>query len=302
MIIVKIKKSGGMFAQIFCQILNILENLEKYDIYPYFEIESKCYGIGECKQFIPYYLVHNYDYKTNNNKKINSNFLELCKEGIIKKDNDNIQICFKFLYKKLKKKINLNNSNRLFFKYFDISKDIKYEINEILKKEFNGFKILGLHYRSTDKMKPNSNHSGYKESYYFDDNDTISIIKNEIKINNYNKLFIATDDRRIIEKIKQHINIKIFSYIGNFTRLDGICLHNNKLIKSDNDRYQMGKSAIIDSFLLSNCNFVLKYCSMLSAFSLIINPNLKINKLNKPNYNWFPENLIKNYTTEKNNL
>ena len=286
---------GGFFAQVINRILEILLKLEKYNIYPYFEFHSNLYGLGINKEIIPYYLIHNYDYKANNNISFDNEILDIF---TYKLENENIIFDFKEIHKKWKSEPKtLVEGNRIWFKYFDFSTTIKNEFNKLHTQLFNNDNILGLHYRGTDKMGPKIK-KGYNESYYIDFKETLKIIKKELKRLNTNKLFVATDDSSIINEIKNDINnVDIITVKHDFETTCGVPLHRHSKNNdaSDNIKYKIGSSAIFDALLLSKCKCVLKYASQLSAYSALFNPSLEIYRLNRPNYSWYPEKLIQNY-------
>lgn len=286
---------GGFFAQIINRILEILLKLEKYNIYPYFEIHSDLYGLTDNKEIVPYYLVHNYDYETNNGISFDNEILDIFS---YKLENEDIILDFKEIHKKWKSEPKtLVEGNRIWFKYFDFSTIVKNEFNKLHTQLFNNDIILGLHYRGTDKMASKIK-KGYNESNYIDFKETLKIIKKELERLNTNKLFIASDDSSIINEIKSEINnVEIITIKHNFETTNGFPLHRNTKNKHATDtlKYKIGTSAIIDALLLSKCTYVLKYASQLSAYSALFNPSLEIYRLNKPNYTWYPEKLIQSY-------
>jgi hypothetical protein len=55
------------------------------------------------------------------------------------------------------------------------------------------------------------------------------------------------------------------------------------------------KNAIVNSLVLSKCNFVLKTHSQLSGYSKIFNPDLEIYRINKCNCEYWPDSDIPIY-------
>ena len=286
---------GGFFAQILNRVFEILLMLEKHKIYPCFQIHSNLYGLGDNKDIIPYYLIHNYNYKTNNGMIFNSIIMDTFS---YKYEDGNIVFEFIDIHKKWNSTPNsLTEANRLLFKYFDFADGLKNEISKLHTELFVDDNIVGLHYRGTDKMGSKTG-KGYSESFYIDFGTTVKIIKQEFKRLNTNNLFVATDDSRILNVLKKRImNINIITINHPYGTTPGVPLHRNPDNNNANDdiKYKIGSSAIIDCVLLSKCKCLIKYASQLSAYSAVINPKLQVFRVNKCNYGWFPENKIKIY-------
>lgn len=286
---------GGFFAQIINRVFQILLKFEEYNIYPYFEIHSDLYGLGDNKEIIPYYFVHNYNYNTNNDVQFNPILLDTFNHTI---ENDNIVLNFIDITKKWNSvPRTLIEANKLFFKYFDFSLNIKNEFNKLYKELFIDDNILGFHYRGTDKMGPEVR-IAYSESFYINFDTTLEILKKELKRLNTNKMFVAADDSKILTLLQDNIpNLQIITVTHDYETTSGIPLHKNPKNNNANKstKYKIGSSAIIDSLLLSKCKCLIKYASHLSAYSILFNPNLEAYRLNKCNYSWFPENRIKDY-------
>ena len=184
--------------------------------------------------------------------------------------------------------------NKLFFKYFKIPKELE-EISE----QYNLNDFLGIHFRGTDKTSDiHMNEPITKNEFYI-------IIDSFIKENSYIKnIFLATDEGDILDYLKNKYNDIKFVTSRNF--------NTNLFWKNNNDIVRNGKEAMIDMLCLSKCKIVLKVSSALSAFAKLINPNLKIYKLNAlkmfVDIPYFPDAYIplleknENYTDECNKI
>lgn len=288
--------SGGLFAQIFNRILEILHRLKEHNIYPLFKIHSRLYGLGESKNIIPHLIMHNYNYETNNNKQCDNILFEL-----FPYENKNNDYVFKLVDIRRKWRYTLRTleeGNKLFFEYFVFPNKIMNDVEHLYKLYFNDKKVLGFHYRATDKMGAPGNYGdkGYCETYYFQLRKTVDILRKELKILNTNTIFVACDNKSVLNTLSDEIeNINIISIDYNFPHNNGTPIHSYGAIKSDNDKLNMGISAIIDTMLLSKCNKLIKYGSQMSAYAVLINPKLEAVRLNRTNYNWYPESHIKQY-------
>lgn len=151
--------------------------------------------------------------------------------------------------------------NRLFFKYFTIPIEF-----ENIANSYNLSNYLGIHFRGTDKTLDRFlNEPITKEEFYI-------IIDSYINVNNIQNIFLATDEHNVLEYFKtKYKNINFLSS-RDFT--------GNLYWKGNNNVFKNAKDAMIDMLCLSKCNAVLKVSSALSSFSKVINPDLKIYKLN----------------------
>jgi hypothetical protein len=184
--------------------------------------------------------------------------------------------------------------NSLFFKYFTIPK----ELDEIAEN-YNLNNSLGIHFRGTDKTMDicQNNPITIEEFYIIID----SYLKNNTNITN---IFIATDEKNIVEYLKNK-----YSYITFVTSRN---LDKNIFWKNNDDVISNGQEAMIDMLCLSKCKTVLKVSSALSSFSKIINPKLNIFRLNAlkmfADIPYFPDAYIPllekndNYTEECNKI
>ena len=150
--------------------------------------------------------------------------------------------------------------NKLFFKYFRFPKELEEKSNLPNLSE-----CLGLHFRGTDKTTDRNMNTPMTKTDFF------TIIDSYIVANNIKHIFLATDEKEVYDYLQsKYSHIHVLSSRG----FDGnLFWRGNK--EADNAKY-----AIIDMLCLSKCNVVLKVSSALSSFSKLINPNLKIFRLN----------------------
>ena len=292
---IKSKKAfqQGLFANIFCQLLELLPFLKKNNIYPEFDISSSLYGIGVAKKVFPHYIHHNYDFKNNNNIEPNMSVITTISNDNSK--DDYIEIYFEDIFNKYStKSMPINNANNLFFEYFSFP-ELIYDEYKILASQYLEKKIMGLHYRGTDKIQKDPTSKAYSESRFLDLTNVIDILHNELAKREIDTLYIASDDPSIILILKEKLlNIDVIYFSYDFKNVPNKSYHHHQT--NDVDRLKMGLSAIRDVLMLSECNVVFKYCSQMSAFCKVINPNLEMYRLNHPNYCWFPESIIPVYS------
>jgi hypothetical protein len=102
--------------------------------------------------------------------------------------------------------------------------------------------------------------------------DFCRIADSYIISNNIKKIFLATDETELFDYFKNKYTDIHFLTSRNFK--------NNLFWKGNNDVFENAKEAMIDMLCLSKCDTVIKVSSALSAFSKLINPNLKIYRVN----------------------
>jgi hypothetical protein len=153
------------------------------------------------------------------------------------------------------------NLNKLFFKYFKIPQEL-----ENIANSYNLNDCLGLHFRGTDKTTDSIMNEPVTKD------DFCKIADSYIISNNIKKIFLATDEPKLFDYFKNKYTDIHFLTSRNFK--------NNLFWKGNNDVFENAKEAMIDMLCLSKCDTVIKVSSALSAFSKLINPNLKIYRVN----------------------
>tara|TARA_B110000208_G_C11780560_1_gene433667 strand:+ start:1622 stop:2725 length:1104 start_codon:yes stop_codon:yes gene_type:complete len=285
--------------------LNIQYFSHNYGVYPNFQV------IGDYIQL---------NYIPDNNVK-NKQFDELiCLGNLFRKicgtqtRNEETNYFYSF-------KNNFKLANEIFFRYFKFSEEIN-NIVEIFSKQFENKKVLGLHYRGTDKNKVN-----WVNNISID--EFLIILDDHLVNNKYDILFLSTDDSYCLKKIKEKYKKKytILTY-DNIENEDNNSIHLNRLklmtkivkdIKKSLKHQRsidelenklkheslinnnLLKDVIICSLILSKCNLVLKTHSQVSAYAKIFNPELEIYRTNACFEGYWPDSHIPLLDCEKIN-
>ena len=142
--------------------------------------------------------------------------------------------------------------------------DIKKEIDLYYNQNIKGNKVLGIHKRGTDI---GYHHDKKKMIEYF---SYIDAVKSD-----YDLIFLSTDERNVVDEFKKRYdNVINYSYktLSTSDKIPSFALDKK-------NGYQKGKDAIIDAYILSKCDFLLKTNSNLSNFSVLCNENLKFKTL-----------------------
>lgn len=137
---------------------------------------------------------------------------------------------------------------------------IKDKIELFYKENFYNKKVLGIHKRGTD-IGMHHRIIGFEEYC-----QEIYLIKDE-----YDTIFITTDERVVVDNLKERYN-NVISY-----SYDTLSNSNDKpsFKMGYGNTYKMGEDTIVDAYLLSKTDFLIKPNSNLSNFALLNNSNLK---------------------------
>lgn len=158
-----------------------------------------------------------------------------------------------------------------FYDSFKIKENITKDINEFYNKNIRNKITLGVQVRLTD-MKHYHNVSpveGYIEK--------IKSILNEDP--NIQQIFLATDDGKIINKLKDNLNVPVLYYKDMF-RADeeNFHLHPYDRFKDNRDKhkYLLGVECLKEIITLSKCDYMLKAdVSSVSIVASILSENIK---------------------------
>lgn len=154
-----------------------------------------------------------------------------------------------------------------YIKYFPYNSRITSLIESNLPQFEN---CLGIHYRGTD-------HKQHVDRISLD--TFFSEIAEEIERNEYESVFLATDEVNILESFQDAI--------------DGVEIYHNNTIKSnttqslhwtgfdENTRVKLGDEVLLDCHAIANCKTVICKTSNIINYARILNPNLNVLYLDK---------------------
>lgn len=145
------------------------------------------------------------------------------------------------------------------------------KVEKFTKQYFQG-RVAGIHIRGTDsffdKGRPNLPISYFEKLI-------------EHKLTDYNKVFIATDNMFVTERLQDRFKDKIIFYSS--TRLDigfeKVALH--ETIFND-ENIDFGEQVLIESILLSKCDLIIRQQSNVSTYSIILNPDIMVHQFDLP--------------------
>lgn len=178
----------------------------------------------------------------------------------------------------------LKNANYLIRKYIKIKPHITDKVNSFYDQYMKGHHVLGIHLRGTDKSKdPNSQFCSPTANSY------IKQINKYLKKHPDSLIYIASDSDITLNEVKMLFLNKVVYYDSLRSKNNTDCIHN---LLDKGSPYKKGEDIIIESLLLSKCDFLIRSISNVSIATLSFNPNLKQINIAQLYYNNYVEAFI----------
>jgi hypothetical protein len=157
----------------------------------------------------------------------------------------------------------INAGGNIVKKYINLKSHITEKIDKFLTENTQpGDKILAVHKRGTDHI---TDAPILPLKTYFDYIDE--------RIISYDKLLLCTDEEYTVQEFKQKYGNKLITYDSiRATDKNNLGVHQSVGLT---DPYKMGEDVIIETYLMSQSDFLIKTVSNVSNAALIINPALK---------------------------
>lgn len=164
---------------------------------------------------------------------------------------------------------------RLIGRYIHPKKHIAQKVDQFFKQHLKGYRIIGVHYRGTDK-KTESPRVLYKVVFTAIQEQIDAWVSEDPHVKF--KIFIATDEKAFITRARQVWG-------------DVVCCQD--AIRSGNEEpihlqatvmhssYLLGEEAMIDMLLLSKTDFLIRTSSNLGLWSTYFNPHLPVVELSR---------------------
>jgi len=153
-------------------------------------------------------------------------------------------------------------------RYVRVKPHILKKRDDFAAREFDGFFIIGVHYRGTDKKTENPlvpYEKVFKE------------IENRIPPDLPFRIFIATDEEFFLRSIETRFPGRVFSIPAHRSKgAEGV----HFLYKNS---YEIGEEALLDCLLLSKCSFLIRTPSHLGLWSTYFSPDLPVVLLEESN-------------------
>lgn len=159
------------------------------------------------------------------------------------------------------------NAAHIIKKHVHIKPHIQEKIDEFVHHYFKDSFMIGVHYRGTDKQK---------EAPKIDFETIFEEIERHIPNEKPCRLFIATDEIDFLEQAKARFNNQVIAIEAHRVESGGVGAH---FVNKNN--YSLGEEALMDAYLLSKCDLLIRTSSNLSLWSTYFNPDLPVVLLNQ---------------------
>ncbi len=253
----------GFFAQMYWCLL-IFIHCERHELRPYIILSSPYYVRRKGDNWFEYFF---------DNLPLTEKDRDDIEKGVIKISRIK-QFSDLGLYRNVEPRLlhpdmDLESINRLVNKYMKVKLDIQNYVDSFTARYFFGKKILGVHYRGTDKI----------EAPRVSWEQCAGAIKDYLKANSgIDALFIASDEKQFIEFIQREFkDLEVISHDDTELSSSGEAIHTS----ASGDKYMKGKEALINCLILSRCDALIKTASFLSAWACVFNPHLPVIMLNQ---------------------
>ncbi len=161
----------------------------------------------------------------------------------------------------------INDMGIIWKKYIRFRKDIEKELITDVKRVLDGKKTLGIHFRGTDRVV---NPNGHPKSLTVE--DYISLIKHLVSKQNYEQVFLATDDDNALKEFRK--SIEGLRYYEDVFRTSGdVAIHFTKVDRANNG-YLCGLEILKDTYTLACCDGLVAGISQVSIFARIMKASM----------------------------
>jgi len=141
------------------------------------------------------------------------------------------------------------------------------KVEDFVRNNFYNKKILSIHKRGTDLFS-NTGHAKDQEHLF-----NYEFIKNKLEsvVDKYDGIFLATDEQETLDKFRADYGDKIITYATvRAERGNKRGLHISSIHKTPEEKYTLGEEAIIDTILMSKCDYSFCVRSNLSLLNIIL--------------------------------
>lgn len=181
------------------------------------------------------------------------------------------------------KTLTLQRAHELVSKYLVVHPSIADELNGFWSRSFSSDRVLGVHYRGTDK-------GSEAAPVTFD--KVIRNVEDQLSRDpSVTEVLVASDDAKFVSALSTAgLRCPVRSRDDAYRSSDGKPVHHGGAI----DRSAVFRDALVNCLLLSRCCFLVKTASFLSDWACVWRPELPILLLNRPYSDklWFPARVL----------
>lgn len=192
------------------------------------------------------------------------------------KVNDLVHLGFR---KKYERQLRIERASKLFLSYYRPAPHIVEEVSAISQALELGESTLGVHYRGTDKK-----HEAETISWERFCTVVASVLASHPHLTN---IFISSDEPEFIDYFLQWpFDVPVREAPVKYLATGNVPVH-----FAGYPGLEIAREALLSSLLLSNCGYLVKTPSYLSAWSKIFNPTLPVMLVSppRPDAFWFPD-------------
>jgi hypothetical protein len=258
---VNVNASVGFFAQLNWS-LYIFAHCERHNLKPFIRYSSLNYTCSAGENWFDYFF-ENTALSPGDREKLGNGTVRISNISHIRELG---------LSPQYNAEISIRSANKLFNKYVRLKSELRDYVDDFDNRYFRQRRILGLHYRGTDKGS-----EAQPVSWDFSLQTILNFLNVDRQIS---ALFVSSDEQRFIEFIEQNVkHIEVLYHDDKQRSSDGKAVH---AYRRSDDNYFKGKEALVNCLLLSRCDTLIRTASFLSAWSSIFNPHLPVVLLNRP--------------------
>lgn len=178
-------------------------------------------------------------------------------------------------------RISVHQAARLIREQLRVRPDIQAHVDRFAAQHFDRRRVIGLHFRGTDKAT---------EAHRVSWEDCAATVDNYRRAHpDTQVLFVSSDEAAFIDWIRDRIaGIEVIAHDDQERSRDGKAIH-TQAARGDNG--QKAREALINTLLLSRCDVLIRSSSFMSAWSSLFRPDLPVIMLNAPfdAKCWFPD-------------
>lgn len=267
--IIYVKDKGHGFFSNFFHVLFHMSIAEFYNWIPVVDMENHQTLYNEKKIINSTYNSWEYYFKQN----VSISDINFKKDKVIFCDgNFPYKIFYELYYE------NEEYFFNLFKKYIFFKEEIINHVNSFKKQFFENNPIIGVHWRGTDRVVAMYRPKGsflYKSRKILSINELAQIIDPLILKNKNSKIFLSTDEVDYIKQFKELYGSRVV-FTDSYRTTSDKGLHLEEIYPRENHFYKLGLEVLIDSLLLSECDYLI--CNKSNVSNAAILFNLKKNR------------------------
>lgn len=247
----------GFFAA-YRGVLEYMYFADRGNFYPYVDLSNSLYSNSGQNAFEQFFEQNDF-HKDDNMRSVNS------------KPEDKDMVSFILTGRKNDYRVSdlyLREMAKMQKKYIVLKPEVQDFVDEGVKRIENLGKVLGIHVRGTDYNKGYHSHPiALKSEDYFEKIDWL------VSNHSYNKIFLATDDERVLKSFKEKYGDLLFCFDDTCRSSmdESVAFSKND---RENHRIRLGLEVLRDAYAMAACDGFVSGISQVSICTRIIKYSL----------------------------